>query len=521
MEIVLEMKDICKTFYGDGIVVKANDHVNFSLNKGEIHALLGENGAGKSTLVNGLFFPPDSGTILINGEKAKLENPMKSIKKYKLAIARQDLSKSLIERHTVAENILSISEGFFLSLPKIERRIIEALKKFDLGDINPKAKVWKLSGGEKQRVEILKALITDPEILILDEPTAMLTPSEIENLFKMLNNLKERGRSIIIITHHLEEAINFSDRITVLRNGKVIETLNTRNLRERMSNEEEAIRHLASLMVGKEVLYDLHRDKVESGSIVAEIRDAIINNDMGDTVVHKASLVIKASSILGLAGISGNGQRELVEGIFRWRNLESGEILVKGQNVTKKSIKDLRDFGVAYIPEDRRKALIYDLSVRDNLMLNSYRKSGSLFIDRSTIVKETEELIERYNIKTTGPLSPIRGLSGGNRQKVVVAREFSLTEGKNLILIAENPTFGLDVGTTQFVREELLRKRSEGAAILLISSDLTEIMSLCDKIAVIFKGKIMDVLSREEANRENIGLLMGGTHISDKKEMLA
>jgi len=512
MDSVLEMKDICKTFYGDGIVVKANDHVNFSLNKGEIHAILGENGAGKSTLVNGLFFPPDSGHIFINGVEVSLDNPLTAIKEYKLAIARQDLSKSLIERHTVAENILSFSEGFFLSLAEIERAIKKALQKFNLGDINPKAKVWKLSGGEKQRVEILKALITNPSILILDEPTAMLTPPEIERLFSLLKNLKEEGKSIIIITHHLEEAINLSDRITVLRHGEVVGVLDTQKLRKDYANEKEAIMHLASLMVGKEVLYDLHQDKVHTGTIVVELDDAVVNNDMGDAVVHGISLHLKTNQILGLAGISGNGQRELIEGLFRWRNLEKGRIKIRGQDVTNKPIKKVRELGVAYIPEDRRKALIFDLSVRDNLMLNSYQNSKSLIIDRSRIIPETEALIRRYNIKTTSPLSPIRSLSGGNRQKVVVAREFSLKQGKDLILIAENPTFGLDVGTTQFVREELLRKRAEGAAILLVSSDLTEIMSLCDEIAVIFKGKIMGIISRENATREMIGLMMGGAH---------
>lgn len=520
MDLVLEMKDICKTFYGDGIVVKANDHVNFTLRKGEIHALLGENGAGKSTLVNALFFPPDSGLILINGKQVDLDNPLTAIKNYKLSIARQDLSKSLIERHTVAENILSFSEGFFLSLAEIEREIKKALQKFDLGDINPKAKVWKLSGGEKQRVEILKALITNPDILILDEPTSMLTPPEIKNLFNLLYDLKSKGVSIVIITHHLEEAISFSDRITVLRHGKVVETLETVKLRSQKENQNEAIRYLASLMVGKEVLYDLHKEIIHSGNIVTEIKDAFVNNDMGDTVVHGINLQLKANSILGLAGISGNGQRELIEGLFRWRNLETGKIIIRGKDVTKKSINEVRKLGVAYIPEDRQKALVFDLSVQDNLMLNSYKRSPSIFIKNSEIISETQTLIREYNIKTTSPLSSVRSLSGGNRQKVVVAREFSLRKGKDLILIAENPTFGLDVGTTQFVREELLRKRTEGAAILLVSSDLTEIMSLCDEIAVIYKGKIMGVVAREETTREKIGLMMGGAKMSSSKEVL-
>jgi simple sugar transport system ATP-binding protein len=528
MEFVLEMIDICKTFYGDGLELRANDHINFTLRKGEIHALLGENGAGKSTLVNALFRKPDSGTILLRGEKVNLSNPVTALK-YGLAIARQDLSKSLIERHTVAENILSISEGFFLSLATVERKVLEALQKFELGDLDPNTKVWKLSGGEKQRIEILKALITDPDILILDEPTSMLTPIEIDNLFKLLNNLKAQGKSIIIITHHLEEAIDHSDRVTVLRHGQVVETLDTAKERKKWPTHEEAIRHLAKLMVGKEVLYELKRKKLEPGKITAEFIDLHANNDMGDRVVHGISLTLKENQILGIAGISGNGQREFVEAILNWRKAESGQVLIHSfdsqnkptvNDVTQSSIKSIRDSGIAYIPEDRRKALIPDLSIRENLMLNSYRDSNGLFIEEKAIIERTEKLMDVFKIKAPNALATIQSLSGGNKQKVVVAREMTLVppSGQNLIVIAENPTFGLDVGTTQFVREELLRLREESGAIMLISSDLTEILSLCDIIAVIYKGKIIGTLQAHEATRENIGLMMGGTTVEEVKK---
>jgi ABC-type uncharacterized transport system ATPase subunit len=525
MEFVLEMTDICKTFYGDGLELRANDHVNFTLRKGEIHALLGENGAGKSTLVNTLFRKPDSGTILLRGKKVELGNPVTALK-YGLAIAHQDLSKSLIERHTVAENILSISKGFFLSLGKVEQTIREALQRFDLGDLNPKTKVWKLSGGEKQRIEILKALITDPDIIILDEPTSMLTPIEIDRLFILLNNLKAQGKSIIIITHHLEEAIDHSDRVTVLRHGKVVETLDTEKAREQWSSHDDAIRHLAKLMVGKEVLYELQRKKLDPGKIASEFIDIHTNNDMGDRVVNGITLTLKENQILGIAGISGNGQRELVEAILHWRRVEHGHVLIHSVDslgkssvvdVTNRPIKTIRDFGIAYIPEDRRKALISDLSIRENLMLNSYRESDGLYIDEEAITKKTDALMDIFKIKAPNALASIQSLSGGNKQKVVVARETTLVPpaGQKLILIAENPTFGLDVGTTQFVREKLLRLREEGGAIMLISSDLTEILSLCDIIAVIYKGTIIGVLKSHEATREKIGLMMGGTVIEE------
>ncbi len=525
MELVLEMIDICKTFYGDGLELRANDHVNFTLKKGEIHALLGENGAGKSTLVNCLFRKPDSGTILLRGEKVDLSNPVTALK-YGLAIARQDLSKSLIERHSVAENILSVSEGFFLSLGTVELKIREALKKFDLGDLDPKKKVWKLSGGEKQRIEILKALLTDPEILILDEPSSMLTPIEIDNLFRLLNELKAQGKSIVVITHHLEEAINHSDRITILRQGKVVETLDTKKENQKWASHNETIRHLAKLMVGKEILYELDRKKLEPGKIAAEIINLHASNDMGDRVVNGISLTLQENQILGIAGISGNGQRELVEAFLHWRKAESSQILIHSVDsngepiiidVTNKSIKSIRDLGIAYIPEDRRKALIPELSIRENLMLNSYRDSNGFFIDEEFITKKTNKLMDLFSIKAPNALASVQSLSGGNKQKVVVARETTLVPptGQNLILIAENPTYGLDVATTQFVREELLRLREEGSAIMLISSDLTEIMSLCDIVAVIYKGTIIGSLHAHKATREKIGLMMGGTAIEE------
>ncbi|MFW9929479.1 MAG: ABC transporter ATP-binding protein [Candidatus Thorarchaeota archaeon] len=514
MNFVLEMSDICKTFYGDGIEIRANDHINFNLLPGEIHTILGENGAGKSTLVGSLFHSPDRGFIKLNGQEVHLKNPTTALK-YGLGIARQDLSKSLIERHSIAENILSISQGFFLSLKEISKKIKQTLREFDLGDLNPNTKVGKLSGGEKQRVEILKALITNPDVIILDEPTAMLTPNEVDSLFKLLFSLKERGKSIVLITHHLEEAIKFSDRITVLRNGKVVEMIDVKNTENLWSSQEEGIRYLANSMIGKEILYELSHSFIKPGKIVMYVEDLVVKNDMGDIAVNKTSFQLRENHILGLAGIAGNGQTEIVESILHWRKIESGRVFIHDVDVTNKSINDIRNLGVAYIPEDRNKALILDLTVRENLSLNLYRGNNRFFIDKNSVVSKTNNLVQRFNIKTTSPLVPIRTLSGGNRQKVVVAREVSITppQNSNLILIAENPTFGLDIGTTQFVREELLQLREAGAAILLVSNDLTEILSLSDEVAVLYKGRITGTKLRDEFNRQKIGLLMGGSEI--------
>jgi ABC-type uncharacterized transport system ATPase subunit len=512
MDAVLEMRDVCKTFYGEGEVeVRANDHVNFTLKKGEVHALLGENGAGKSTLVMNLCREPDSGLVLIEGEELELKTPKDAIE-HGIGIAHQDLSRTLVERHTVAENILSLSDSFVLSMSEVEEAVKNALTRFGLGELDPGMKVWKLSGGEKQRVEILKALIIDPRILILDEPTSMLTPPEVENLFDLIESLKSEGRSIVIITHHLEEAIQISDRITVLRNGQVISTLDEEKVGELKKSPEAGRRELARLMVGKDSLYDLKREQRKSGEVVLRVKELAVNNDMGDQVVNEVSLDVHENQILGLAGIAGNGQRELLEAIVHWRDVKSGSVKLHGADITNSPIAKIRELGVSYIPENRRKAMVLDLSVRENLMISYYSDSKGPFIDRDAMIELSDKLIERYSIETASPLAPMRSLSGGNKQKVVVARELSREppEHSSLLLIAENPTSGLDVATTQSVREELLKARETGAAVILVSSDLTEIMTLSDQIAVIYKGEIIGRVAAEETTREAVGLMMGG-----------
>jgi ABC-type uncharacterized transport system ATPase subunit len=516
MDTILEMREVCKTFYGEGEVeIRANDNINFTLRKGEIHALLGENGAGKSTLVMNLCRRPDSGLVIIEGVEHDLKTPRDALEQG-VGIAYQDLSRTLIERHSIAENLLSLTEGFFLSLDSVEEAVREGLQKFDLGDLDPKMPVWKLSGGEKQRVEILKALIADPRIIILDEPTSMLTPPEVDGLFALLESLKENGKGIVIITHHLEEAIRISDRITVLRRGQVVETLDEERVQQMKANSNKGVRELARMMVGKDTLYDLKRTETEEGPVILETRNLCVDNDMGMQVVNDVSLTVQGGKILGLAGIAGNGQREMLESIVNIRHVKSGTILLHtdegGVNITNMPVDKIRKLGVSYIPENRRKAMILDLTVRENLMMSYYSDSKGLLIDRKAMINLTDQLIEQFSVDTPGPLAPMRSLSGGNKQKVVVAREISRTpkQGSSKMLIAENPTFGLDVATTQFVREELLRQRDSGAAVLLVSSDLTEIMTLCDRISVIYKGGIIGTLTAEEATREKVGLMMGG-----------
>lgn len=510
------MREVCKTFYGEGEVeIRANDNINFTLRKGEIHALLGENGAGKSTLVMNLCRRPDSGSVVIEGVEHDLKTPRDALEQG-IGIAYQDLSRTLIERHSVAENVLSLTEGFFLSLEKVEEAVREGLQKFDLGKLDPKMPVWKLSGGEKQRVEILKALITDPRILILDEPTSMLTPPEVDGLFALLESLKENGKGIVIITHHLGEAIRISDRITVLRRGQVVETLDEDGVHEMKANPDKGVRELARMMVGRDALYDLKRTETEEGPVILETRNLCVDNDMGMQVVNDTSISVQGGEILGLAGIAGNGQRELLEAIVHIREVKSGKVLLHTDagevDITSMSVGKIRKLGVSYIPENRRKAMILDLTVRENLMMSYYSDSEGLMIDREAMVNLSNELIEQFSVDTPGPLAPMRSLSGGNKQKIVVAREISRSpeQGSRKILIAENPTFGLDVGTTQFVREELLRQRDSGAAVLLVSSDLTEILTLSDRISVIYKGGILGTLAAEEATREKVGLMMGG-----------
>jgi len=338
----------------------------------------------------------------------------------------------------------------------------------------------------------------------------MLIPQEVEELFGLLKRLKAEGKSIVIITHHLNEAIEISDRITVMRKGEVVETLDEQQVEWLKQDVDKGIKKLARLMVGREILYELDKEKVQPGGLVLKLEDLKVKNDMGAVVVKGVNLELKNNQILGLAGIAGNGQKELIEGILHLREVESGVVYIHNENMTGKPIKAIRENNVSYIPEDRRKAIILDLSIRENLLLNDYDQYPGFFLRQDEIVEKTNRLIEQFDIRAPSPLTPMRNLSGGNKQKVIVAREMSRDLiDKELILLAENPTVGLDVATTQFVREQLLQVKKNGS-VLLVSSDLTELLSLCDEVAVIYEGEIMGVAKANETTREEMGLMMGG-----------
>ncbi|MFQ6080790.1 MAG: ABC transporter ATP-binding protein [Candidatus Bathyarchaeia archaeon] len=497
-EIAVRMRGIVKRFPN----VIANDHIDFDVKAGEIHALLGENGAGKTTLMNILFgiYRPDEGEVYIRGERVTIKSPKDAIE---LGMGMVHQHFMLVYPHTVAENIalgLSTSK-FFFPTREVEKEVVELSEKYGL-KIDPKARIWQLSVGEQQRVEIVKVLYRGARVLILDEPTSVLTPGEIEELFMILRRIAEEGRAVVFITHKLDEALAISDRTTVLRRGKVVKTVET---------SKTSKRELARMMVGREVLFRLERKHVERGKVVLEVRDLHALNDKRLPAVKGVSFTVREGEILGVAGVAGNGQRELVEVITGLRRATKGEVLILGANVTNRSPGEIADKGVAHIPEERiRMGLVPNMSVAENLILKNYRHapfSNKLFLNFTSVDQLAEKLISQYSIITPSKETPAKLLSGGNIQRLILARETS--ENPRLI-VAAHPTYGLDVGATEQIRLLLLKQRERGAAILLVSEDLEEIMSLSDRIAVMFEGEITGIVDAEGAKKEEIGLMMAG-----------
>ena len=496
---LLEMKGIYKKFPG----VIANDNVNLEVKGGEIHALLGENGAGKTTLMNILYgiYQPDGGEIYINGKKVNIRSPRDAIE---LGIGMVHQHFMLIPTHTVAENIcLGFKEApFFYPTRVIEERIHDFTDRYGL-KINPKAKIWQLSAGEQQRVEIIKTLLRGASLLILDEPTSVLTPQETKELFTILKKLVEEGHSVIFITHKLEEVMEISDRVTVLRKGKVVATVRTKD-----TNKKE----LARMMVGREVIFKLEREKIERGEEVLKVKDLFVENDRGLMAIKGVSFSVHKNEIFGIAGVAGNGQRELVEAITGLRKVKRGKIEILNVDVTNSSPKRIGDIGVAHIPEERiRFGIVPNLSVYENAVLRDYYHepfSKGLFLNHHYIKEHSKKLVKEFSIDTPSIDTPVKLLSGGNIQKLILAREIST---KSNLIIAAHPTYGLDVAATEYIRKLLLKKREEGAAILLVSEDLEEIFELSDRIAVIFEGKFMGIVPREKANLQDIGLMMAGS----------
>ncbi|MEA3459575.1 MAG: ABC transporter ATP-binding protein, partial [Chloroflexota bacterium] len=482
----VEMCGITKRFPG----VLANDHIDLVVRAGEIHTILGENGAGKSTLMNILsgLYRPDEGEIYIHGRKAMLRSPRDAIE-LGMGMVHQDFM--LVASHTAAENVtLGLKDPpFLLNLSQTERRIAELSKQYGL-KVDPHAKIWQLSVGEQQRVEILKILYRGADILILDEPTAVLTPQEVKELFAtLLRRMASEGKAIIFISHKLDEVMAISDQITVLRKGKVIATV----LPSQTSKKE-----LAKMMVGREVLFQVSRKPVEKGGTVLEVRGLRALNDKGLPALKGISLSVRQGEILGIAGVAGNGQRELAEVVTGLRRCTGGRVFIGGQEATNCSPREVIKEGVGHIPGDRLgMGLIPNLAVSDNIILKEYREpplAKGPFLDRSSIRGFVSRLIEAFKIITPSQETPVKLLSGGNLQRTILARE--IASGPDL-MVAVHPTRGLDVGATESVRNTLLEQREKRAAILLISEDLDEILALSDRIAVINEGEIMGVVSAE------------------------
>jgi len=489
------MHNITKRFPG----VIANDSVTFDARKGEIHALLGENGAGKSTLMNVLcgLYQQDEGELRIDGQAARFNSPRDSIQ---AGVGMVHQHFMLVPSQTVAENVILGLEqvGFVLNIQEIAAQVQQIGQQYGL-PVDPQAKVWQLSVGEQQRVEIIKMLYRGTEILILDEPTAVLTPQEVDELFRTLREMTTAGKTIIFISHKLEEVLSIADRITVLRGGKSVATVDATDV-----NKAE----LASLMVGREVLFRLDKPQQQVGDPRLILENVAALDDKRLTALRDLSLTVHESEIVGVAGVAGNGQRELAEVICGLRPAEQGTVTISGQDVTNTPPLTRIEAGIAYVPEDRSAtASAPNLSITQNLALKAYRQATGFFVNRRHMDERATQLIAEYDISTPSAATPTRKLSGGNLQKVILAREIS---SQPQVLVAAYPTRGLDIGATENVRQILLGERNQGAAILLVSEDLDEIFALADRIVVLYEGQLMGVVDASEADREQIGLMMAG-----------
>ncbi len=497
--IVLEARGITKHFPG----VLANDQVNFDLRSGEIHALLGENGAGKTTLMNILYglYHQDSGEVMVNGKAAVIQSPKDSIN---LGIGMVHQHFMLIPVFTVADNVMlgdeTVQRGV-LDRKTVAAKVKDLSHKYGL-DVNPEALVGQLAVGVQQRVEIVKTLYRDAHILILDEPTAVLTPQEADDLFRIMRELTKRGVSIIFITHKLKEVLAVADRITVMRAGRVVGTTTPKE-----TNEAK----LASMMVGREVILTVRKQPAHPREKVLEVKDLHVQDDRGLDVVRGISFEVRAGEILGIAGVQGNGQTELAEALTGLRSTKSGHFILAGKDVTGEPPRPITEAGLGNIPEDRqRHGLVLSYTVADNMVLCSYYLppfAHGMMLQQTAVDANARKLIDEYDVRTPSPYVPASKLSGGNQQKVIVARELSRPVK---LLVASQPTRGLDVGSIEYIHKEIVAMRDRGVGVLLISAELDEIMALSDRIAVMYRGEIMDVLEAKEADKESLGLLMAG-----------
>jgi ABC-type uncharacterized transport systems, ATPase components len=505
-EIAVEMKGITKRFPG----IVANDDIHLQVRKGEIHALLGENGAGKTTLMNILFglYQPDEGEILIHGQQVRITDPKKAID---LGIGMIHQHFMLVEPYTVLQNIILGAEprrGIMIDYKKALARIAELSDKYGL-QVDPHRTIREISVGMQQRVEILKTLYRGADILIFDEPTAVLTPQEIQELMAIMRRLAGEGKTIILITHKLKEIMAIGDRVTIIRRGKVVDSLPVQG-----TTPEE----LAAKMVGRKVSFFIEKKEARTGETILELDNVTACDDRGIQVLKGLSLEVRRGEILGIAGVEGNGQRELIEVLTGLRKAASGEIRLRGRSVQNGSPRQISESKVGYIPEDRQKrGLVLDFCVGENLVLKNYYappfcKRGLLRYDE--IFGHAVGLIGEYDIRTPDERTPARALSGGNQQKVIVAREVACDPD---LLIATQPTRGLDVGAIEFIHRKLIEQRDNGKAVLLYSLELDEIMNLSDRVAVMYEGRIIGILDPRKTNEQEIGLLMSGGHAGERE----
>lgn len=497
------MQNIClKEIYKEFPGVIANNKISIDFNCGEVHALLGENGAGKTTLMNIIYgiYQADEGDIFIDGKKVRIRNPKDAIN-HGIGMVHQHFM--LVQNHTVTENVcLGLNEVSFFNPQKyFSEKLLEISEKYGL-KINPQAKIWQLSAGEQQRVEIIKALIRGAKFLILDEPTSVLTPLEVESLFKTIKNLVSNGLGVIFISHKLDEVFAISDRITVLREGKVIGTTTP-------SSTDKAT--LAKMMVGREISFTFNKKQQVKKDGVLSVENLWIKGDKGVYSVKDISFNLNEGEILGIAGVSGNGQKELIEALTGLRKSEKGEIKIFGKSAKNITAKDINNLGVAHIPEERLKyGAIPSFSLFENAILNNYDKepiSKNGLLNINLAKTKTKDLVEKFKISTPSIDTSIKLLSGGNIQKLICAREL---DSNPKIIIAAHPTYGLDVAATEFIRSLLVKKRDEGCAVLLVSEDLEEILCLSDRVLVFFSGIICGEFVPGNITMEEIGLMMAG-----------
>jgi simple sugar transport system ATP-binding protein len=500
MPPLLELRGITKRFPG----VLANDHIDLTLNEGEILALLGENGAGKTTLMNVLYglYSQDEGEIWVRGSKVDILDPHDAID---LGIGMVHQHFMLVPVFTITENVMlgveTMKYGMLLDREAASTRIREISSQFGL-KVDPDALVEDLPVGVQQRVEIIKVLYRQADILIFDEPTAVLTPQEVEELFKVIHSLVDQGKSLIFITHKLNEVLEIADRIAVLRHGKIVGSA---------LPQEATEASLASMMVGRDVILKVEKEPSEPGEVVLDVENLHALDDRNLPALEGVSLQVREGEVLGIAGVQGNGQTELVEALTGLRQIESGRVTMLGNDITSTSPRKVREIGSAHVPEDRqRDGLILPFSIADNLVLNTYYEepfAKGISLQHVNIEKVAKDRVDQFDVRTPGIFVPVSNLSGGNQQKVIVAREFSRPIK---VLIASQPTRGLDVGSVEYIHNRIIQKRDEGCAVLLVSPELDEIINLSDRIAVMFEGKILAILSAEEATREKLGLLMAG-----------